>query len=91
MGTPGVEANERERRDPAFKYAHAQVDETAFGTRKYQRGARARKSGTQWALTCVDISQCEHIKGAAMGVDIRFLPFNKRSCNEIHEIAKTRC
>ena len=25
------EANERERRDPAFKYAHAQVDETAFG------------------------------------------------------------
>ena len=23
-------------------------------------------------------------------MDIRFLPYNKRSCNEIHEIAKTR-
>ena len=46
------------------------------------------KLGNLEALTCVNISQCDYNKGSLIGVDINFIPFNEKSCIEIHEIAK---
>ena len=51
-----AEYNERNRRDTNQKYQYAQIDETAFGKRKYNRGSRRRKPGVQWALTIVKVS-----------------------------------
>ena len=75
------EEKEIERR--ARKYKIAQLDETAFGTRKHHRGKRPRLLGIQWALTMLEINN----DGKPTGVDIRFLPNGKRGVEQISEIA----
>ena len=46
------------------------VDETAFGSRKYEKGKRLREGGTQWALTFVEVGP----DGKTVYLDIVFLP-----------------
>ena len=57
VGLVTAESLERNRRNPDNKYECAQIDETAFGKRKYNWGARRRKGGVQWGLTIVEVDQ----------------------------------
>ena len=64
-----------------------QFDEVAFGTRKYHRGKRVRKSGVQWALTGVKMDPYYH---KPQEVICKFLPYNRRGCDEIVPIVTKR-
>lgn len=77
-GNVCAEALERNRRDPDARYDHAQADETAFGVRKYRKGRRVRKAGVQWALTLLHYDPNVQPR-KALGVDLQFLPGNKRT------------
>ena len=87
VGMVVAEALEKNRRDPANKYEFAQWDETAFGRRKYHRGARRRKVGVQWGLTCVSIDPDSK---KTLAVDLQFLKFNKRDSNNITPLVVQR-
>ena len=66
----------RKRKDPSQKFVNCQIDETAFGKRKYHRGRRVRNAGVQWALTFAEV---DSETGKTTQVDMQFLPYNKRS------------
>ena len=72
---------------PSNKYVFAQWDETAFGKRKNHRGARRRKFGVQWGLTCVSVDPSTM---KTLQVDLQFLPFNKRNSNNIMPLVVQR-
>ena len=57
------------------KYECAQIGETAFGKRKYERGARRRKGGVQWGLTKVKVDK---LTRKMLAVKLQMLPYNKR-------------
>ena len=75
-----AEALENNRCDLNKQYWNAQWDETAFGKRKYHRGARRRKTGVQWALTCVSVHPDTN---KTLAVDLQFLALNKRGAEQI--------
>ena len=80
-----AEALERNRR--AEKFLLAQIDETAFGKRKYHVGRRRRNAGAQWGLTIVKVCP---ITGKTLRVDLVFLPDNKRGVAQLAPIIMNR-
>ena len=80
MGLVCGEFLERDSRDPNNRYSNAQIDETAFGQRKYKKGKRVRKHGIQWGLTFVEV---DFRTGKTIDIDMQFLPLNKRGIDQI--------
>ena len=81
------EALERNRRNPDNKYKNAQIDETAFGKRKWEKGKRQRKGGVQWGLTIVEV---DPVTKHTLAVDLQMLAFNKRDVSTIKPLVVQR-
>jgi hypothetical protein len=71
--------NDSHRKEVKFKFA--QIDETAIGKRKYNKGAKTCEEGQRWALTILQVSEPDPENGHidSLYVDIRFIPSNTRS------------
>ena len=81
------ESLERNRRNPANKFTNAQIDETAFGKRKWEKGRRQRKAGVQWGLTIVEVDEETN---KTKSLDLQMLAYNKRDVSTIKPLIVQR-
>ena len=99
FGTRKKKSDHENTREAKFQWVLTKVDESRYtigqieknsGTLNDNEDMNIRKSSLQWALTCVDISASGHDKGKPIGIDVRMLPYNKNSFNEVNSLATTR-